>query len=318
MDAINLSRVREGHIHAERPQIITPQTMARLMLEGFGDQGERFAEQISAQPGRFAFLKYGFRVSKSDIRSYDVHESLANVSGKLKEELEHRNEPLTALLTGVDDGWEGLPAQVHARPDHRLRARQHGRFSRAGAALMTLLHPPPLREGRDPRAGRGRPVRLSRREKIPEGDRAGFRRRASRLSRGGISSGATAISRGPTRRGRPTSTPLSPDPEIDGVIALRGGYGSCRILPLLDYGAIRAHPKIFLGYSDNTALHHAILKKSGLVTFHGPNASEAFLPVNAAYPAADAARTARRRFVSARECAEDRRAGPRLGPVARR
>lgn len=106
MDAVNLSRVREGHIHAERPQIITPQNMAKLMLEGFGDEGRRFAEQISAQANRFAFLKYGFRVSKSDIRSYDVHESLEQVAGKLKDELEAKNEPLTALLTGVDDGWE--------------------------------------------------------------------------------------------------------------------------------------------------------------------------------------------------------------------
>ena len=106
MDKVNLSRVREGHIHAERPQIITPQNIEGLFLEGFGDQGQRFAEQISAQTGRFAFLKYGFRVSKSDIRSYDVHESLENVAGKLKTELEIKNEPLTALLTGVDDGWE--------------------------------------------------------------------------------------------------------------------------------------------------------------------------------------------------------------------
>jgi hypothetical protein len=106
MDAVNLSRVREGHIHAERPQIITPQNISKLLLEGFGDQGQRFAEQISAQPGRFSFLKYGFRVSKSDIRSYDVHESLEAVAGKLQDELQRKNEPLTALLTGVDDGWE--------------------------------------------------------------------------------------------------------------------------------------------------------------------------------------------------------------------
>ena len=106
MDKINLSRVREGHIHAERPQIITPQNIGGLLLEGFGDQGRKFAEQLSAQGARFAFLKYGFRVSKSDIRSYDVHESLENVAGKLKAELELKNEPLTALLTGVDDGWE--------------------------------------------------------------------------------------------------------------------------------------------------------------------------------------------------------------------
>jgi muramoyltetrapeptide carboxypeptidase len=75
---------------------------------------------------------------------------------------------------------------------------------------------------------------------------------------------------------------LFADPGVKGIFALRGGYGSCRILPLLDYAAIRANPKPFVGYSDNTALHHAILLKSGLVTFHGPNAMEAFLPENLA------------------------------------
>jgi hypothetical protein len=104
MDHVNLSRVREGHIHAERPQIVTPQNIAGLFLEGFGEQGRRFAENLGGQ--RLPFLKYGFRVSKSDIRSYDVHESLEDVAGKLKAELERKNEPLTALLTGVDDGWE--------------------------------------------------------------------------------------------------------------------------------------------------------------------------------------------------------------------
>ena len=70
------------------------------------------------------------------------------------------------------------------------------------------------------------------------------------------------------------------DPEVKGVFCLRGGYGSCRILPLLDYAAIRANPKVFLGYSDITAMHLAILVKSGLVTFHGSNASSAFEPAN--------------------------------------
>jgi len=72
------------------------------------------------------------------------------------------------------------------------------------------------------------------------------------------------------------------DPEVKGVFCLRGGYGSCRILPLLDYAAIRANPKPFLGYSDITAMHLAILVKSGLVTFHGSNASSAFEPANLA------------------------------------
>jgi muramoyltetrapeptide carboxypeptidase len=70
------------------------------------------------------------------------------------------------------------------------------------------------------------------------------------------------------------------DPEVQAVFALRGGYGSCRILQLLDYELIRANPKPFVGYSDITAPHHAILLKAGLVTYHGPNANEAFLPGN--------------------------------------
>jgi muramoyltetrapeptide carboxypeptidase len=72
------------------------------------------------------------------------------------------------------------------------------------------------------------------------------------------------------------------DPEVKGIYALRGGYGSCRILPLLNYETIRANPKPFIGYSDVTAMHNAILIKTGLVTFHGSNASSAFEPGNEA------------------------------------
>ncbi|MBL8203903.1 MAG: LD-carboxypeptidase [Blastocatellia bacterium] len=61
------------------------------------------------------------------------------------------------------------------------------------------------------------------------------------------------------------------DAEVDAVFALRGGYGSQHLLDRIDYDLIRRHPKIFLGYSDITALHLAINKYAGLVTFHGPN-----------------------------------------------
>ena len=63
------------------------------------------------------------------------------------------------------------------------------------------------------------------------------------------------------------------DPEVDAIICLRGGAGAARILDLLDYEAIQNNPKIFIGYSDITALHLAIYKKTGLVTFHGPLAT---------------------------------------------
>jgi muramoyltetrapeptide carboxypeptidase len=57
---------------------------------------------------------------------------------------------------------------------------------------------------------------------------------------------------------------------VKAIIAARGGYGSQRILPFLNYRLIRQHPKIFVGYSDITALQLALLARTGLVTFSGP------------------------------------------------
>jgi len=60
------------------------------------------------------------------------------------------------------------------------------------------------------------------------------------------------------------------DRKVKAILCVRGGYGTARLLPLLDYQAIRANPKIFVGYSDVTSLHCAFLVKSNLVSFHGP------------------------------------------------
>jgi muramoyltetrapeptide carboxypeptidase len=60
------------------------------------------------------------------------------------------------------------------------------------------------------------------------------------------------------------------DPEVKAIWCIRGGSGAIGLLRHIDYGLIRAHPKILLGYSDITALHLAIRKMTGLVTFHGP------------------------------------------------
>ncbi len=60
------------------------------------------------------------------------------------------------------------------------------------------------------------------------------------------------------------------DDSVKAIFCARGGYGSIHILPYLDYDRIRDHPKIFVGYSDITALHLALNYKTGLITFHGP------------------------------------------------
>ncbi len=61
------------------------------------------------------------------------------------------------------------------------------------------------------------------------------------------------------------------DRSIKAILPIRGGWGSSRLLPFLDYDVIRRNPKIVLGYSDITALLLAMHARTGLVTFHGPN-----------------------------------------------
>ncbi|BAV77544.1 muramoyltetrapeptide carboxypeptidase [Pseudomonas chlororaphis subsp. aurantiaca] len=60
------------------------------------------------------------------------------------------------------------------------------------------------------------------------------------------------------------------DDDVDAILCLRGGYGSPRLLDRIDYDLLRRHAKPFVGYSDITALHLAINRHAGFVTFHGP------------------------------------------------
>jgi len=66
------------------------------------------------------------------------------------------------------------------------------------------------------------------------------------------------------------------DKEVRAVFAVRGGWGSARILPHLDWRLIRANPKLLIGFSDITALHMAFAARAGFTTIHGPGAASAW------------------------------------------
>ena len=74
----------------------------------------------------------------------------------------------------------------------------------------------------------------------------------------------------PERRAQDLMAMFS-DRDIDAIQCLRGGYGSAQIIPLLDFQVIAAHPKPFIGFSDITALHSALLRFTGMATFYGPS-----------------------------------------------
>ncbi len=73
------------------------------------------------------------------------------------------------------------------------------------------------------------------------------------------------------------------DKEIDGIMCGRGGYGSGRILPLLDYDLIRNNPKVFIGFSDITAMLYGIYGQSGLICFHGPVGTSDYTEITTEY-----------------------------------
>jgi muramoyltetrapeptide carboxypeptidase len=62
------------------------------------------------------------------------------------------------------------------------------------------------------------------------------------------------------------------DPEVRAVLCMRGGYGAQRIVDGVDFAAVRADPKLMLGFSDVTALHMAMWCETGLPTVHAPMA----------------------------------------------
>ena len=71
-------------------------------------------------------------------------------------------------------------------------------------------------------------------------------------------------------------TAMFADPEVRAIMCVRGGWGSARLLPFVDWEVVRANPKMLIGFSDITALHMAIAAKGGAYTIHGPNGSSAW------------------------------------------
>ena len=106
MDRANEVRVRDGRIHAERPQILTADHLSRLFLEGFGEKAERYLEQLRERTQKMAVVRFGFQFRKTDVTENTVHDSLAKVIEQTKARVERSGEPLSAVIQGVDDAWE--------------------------------------------------------------------------------------------------------------------------------------------------------------------------------------------------------------------
>jgi hypothetical protein len=106
MDRVDQVRIRNGKIHAERPQILAPEHYSRLLLEGFGEKAQRYVDQLRERVHDIAVLRYGFEFRKTDVTEETLRDSIDAVISRTKRQVENENELLSAVIHGVDDAWE--------------------------------------------------------------------------------------------------------------------------------------------------------------------------------------------------------------------
>ena len=104
LDEVGAVRVRNGRLEAERPRIVSPHHYSKLMLEGFGEEAREYADWIESHGSAIRILRYGFQFRKTDLSEHVVRESLDSALDRLQDQI--GDDPLAALISGVDDAWE--------------------------------------------------------------------------------------------------------------------------------------------------------------------------------------------------------------------
>jgi hypothetical protein len=105
MDEIGSVRLRKGMIHAERPRILAPQYVSRMLLEGFGERAREFAGWMEEQKD-FHILRYGFSLRKTDLSEQLLREPKEDLLHRREGEIRRDDDPIDALIEGIDDAWE--------------------------------------------------------------------------------------------------------------------------------------------------------------------------------------------------------------------
>ena len=105
MDQVGSVRLRRGAIHAERPRILAPRYLSQMLLEGFGEKAREFAGWMEEQQ-EFHVLRYGFSLKKTDLSEQLLREPKESALERLEEELRQEDDPMNALIEGIDDAWE--------------------------------------------------------------------------------------------------------------------------------------------------------------------------------------------------------------------
>lgn len=93
-------------MQAAQPQIVTPQSYSKTMLEGFGEEAAKYIEWLKAQESNVKILQYGYTLKQESFSEHVVSKSKEEVLEEVREEVRLKNDPLSAVVDGVDDPWD--------------------------------------------------------------------------------------------------------------------------------------------------------------------------------------------------------------------
>lgn len=106
MDSVGQVRIREGEVDAQKPQIIRPERMGEVELEGFQEKAGEFLDYLREQKMEPVFFQYGFLFKRGKVTEHLVHESLEAVRDRVMLDIRQNGDPMMAVMEGVDDAWE--------------------------------------------------------------------------------------------------------------------------------------------------------------------------------------------------------------------
>ncbi len=115
MDSVNQVRVREGRMHASQPKIIAPQSYSEIILEGFGEQAGKYLEWLRENESAVRVLQYGYTLKQQEFSEHVISDNLQAVVERVKSEVKAKDDPLSAVVIGVDKPWDVCLIKLFAK-----------------------------------------------------------------------------------------------------------------------------------------------------------------------------------------------------------
>jgi hypothetical protein len=106
MDSVDQVRIREGRLEAGQPQIITPDAYLQTAMEGFGEEAQKYIDWLKEHEQDIKVLQYGYKLKQESFTEHIVTDSLENVVERVQLSVKASNDPMSAVVVGVDDPWD--------------------------------------------------------------------------------------------------------------------------------------------------------------------------------------------------------------------